>query len=139
MKDLPALVVLLPLIACAADREPRKKDAGRKVEQAAIDYRGPKVHASIVGSQLAVDIHVHSGGFGLALLRTVAADGHVRVEVVLTAPAEGEIVITAEQTKKLRVALVDGSDPVRIHVRQVQREAHYLVPPALALAAVVTR
>ena len=75
MKDLPALVVLLPLIACAADREPRKKDAGRKVEQAAIDYRGPKVHASIDGSQLAVDIHVHSGGFGLALLRTVAVTG----------------------------------------------------------------
>ena len=139
MRSIFSLVLLLPLCACVAEGEPRGKDLSRKVAQPAIDYQGPRLQASIDGSQLAVDIQVHSGGFGLALLRTLAGDGHVRVELELTSPAEGEIVTTAEQTKKLRVALPGATDPVWVHVRQVQRGAHYLVAPVLDLAVVVTR
>lgn len=139
MRNTLSLVLLLLLSACVADGEPRGKDLDREAAQPAIEYQGPRLQASIDESQLAVDIQVHSGGFGLALLRTLAGDGHVRVELELTSPAEGEIVTTAEQTRKLRAALPEGADPVWVHVRQVQRGAHYLVAPALDLAAVVTR
>jgi len=136
---LIALVCALPLVACAAEVDSKGKDAARKAVAPVLDYEGPSVQCQVDGSKLAVAIHVHSGGFALELLRTALVDGHVRVELQLTSPAEGEPVITAEQTMKLVVALDEGTEPVRVHVRQVQRGAQYLVPPELALAAVIPR
>ena len=131
-----ALICLFSLVACAGEGGARESGKPALLK---LDYGGPAVQCQLDGNSLAVAIEVHSGGFQLRLLRTAAADGYVRVELELTSPAEGEPVVMAEQTMKLRVALAEGSEPVRVHVRQLQRGVHYLVPPALALAAVVTR
>ena len=139
VSKLFVLVCVPLLLGCVADVEPKHGDGSRQPAVPDLNYAGPQVQCKIDRSKLAVAIKVHSGGFALDLLRTATVDGHVRVEVRLTSPAEGEVVVTAEQTMELAVDLPEGSDPVWVYVRQAQRGAQYLVPPELTLAAVIPR
>lgn len=117
---------------------PKETSKQMTKETPKLDYEGPKVSAKIQKALVSVGIHVPSGGYDLKLLSTSRKADHIRVEVLLTSPGEGEIVTQAEVDKTTEAKL-DGTGPVWIYVRQVQRGAHYLVTPTLALAAVVTR
>ncbi len=131
--------MLFLLAACAPGREMDSNIDDNKVKPPAMTYQGPPIQGSIEAVHLSLAVGVRSGGFDLVLLRTADVDGHTRVDVELIAPADGEVVTMAEETKKLRVAVVDTGKSVWVYVRQIQRAAHYFVPPELALAAVVER
>jgi hypothetical protein len=137
MRSLITPMLFVLVAACAPGREMDSDIDENKGRPPSMSYQGPPIQSSIEAAQLSLAVGVRSGGFDLVLLRTADEDGHTRVDVELIAPADGEAVTMAEETKKLRVAVVDTGKSVWVYVRQIQKGAHYFVPPELALAAVV--
>jgi hypothetical protein len=139
MRRLFTLMLFMSFAACAPSRGTGPDVEADQIKPPAMTYQGPRIEGSMADAQLSLAVGVRSGGFDLVLLRTADGDGYTRVDVELIAPADGQVVTMAEEIKKLRVAVVDTSKPVWVYVRQIQRGAHYFVPPELALAAVVER
>ncbi len=75
----------------------------------------------------------------MALNETRGEKDGAHVYLTLTSPAEDEEVTMALETKKTTVALQRQPGRIWIHIKQVQRKAHYVTPPAYDLAQALKR
>lgn len=143
MRFLLATVLLL-LVGCSTggqDSRPHPGDDDN--DNVKLTYRGPDVQATLEERpglhQLLVKVIVPTGGYRLLLEETRRVGAVTAVYLTLEGPGPDEMVTQALEEKQANVSLRPEEGDLHVHVRQVQRNVHYVQRPQAELARVVRR